>query len=322
MKPRRAALFVLACICAFLVTELVVRYGLGYPVYGLDKKVKIRDIGWSNIWKPYSKYWNVEGGNRTYSRNNLGLPGIDVLLNKDTRNVLVLGSSYVEANQIPKARIASSILQQKLQKLDPCYQVINLGYSGNNILDSFLRLRYFQAYVHPEKVILVIDPYNLNCNASEIRNALKLHDSNRFGKQKAGRKHEMLVAIRNTSATANLIVNGLKNIHEGDLSGMPQTDKKESSVFRENKAALEFALGRSIAINRKQSKFELYCLSIHKDQKINEWLERICARFDIPFVHRQVLKKENLINGLGHMNQEGNEVLADAIFELLREGSR
>ena len=83
------------------------RYGLGYPVYGLDKKVKIRDIGWSNIWKPYSEYWNVEGGNRKFSRNNIGLPGLNVKIADDSKYIYILGSSFVEALQIPPEMIAT-----------------------------------------------------------------------------------------------------------------------------------------------------------------------------------------------------------------------
>ena len=83
---------IIAFIFAFILNELFVRFVIKYPNYGVEKKmIGIRaDDQVQNIFKPYSKYWNVEGGNRVFKRNNLGLPGTDVNISNSSKYILFL----------------------------------------------------------------------------------------------------------------------------------------------------------------------------------------------------------------------------------------
>ncbi len=59
---KKISLLILAFIFAFLLSELFIRYVIQYPCYGLSYKVHYRRGGdyWTNIWKPYTKCWNVD----------------------------------------------------------------------------------------------------------------------------------------------------------------------------------------------------------------------------------------------------------------------
>lgn len=83
---KKTFVIIIAFIAAIFINELIVRFAIGYPSFGLDKKVQgIRSPfvqgGWQNLYKPNSYYWNVEGGNIKERRNNYGLPGNDVIIN-------------------------------------------------------------------------------------------------------------------------------------------------------------------------------------------------------------------------------------------------
>ena len=100
----------MAAISATLLTELAVRYILGFPTYGVDKKLLgiKSSTSTSNIFYPHSKYYNVEDGYKVYKRNNLGLYGKDVSWNKNDTLIYVLGSSYLEAAPTPPDSMAVS----------------------------------------------------------------------------------------------------------------------------------------------------------------------------------------------------------------------
>src|ERR1039457_5321858 len=79
VQLKRVLVVCLAFAGALVLAELFVRYLVHYPLYGVSERVYgMRAPGISsNVFSPYSENWSVEGGNRVYRRNNLGLTGVD-----------------------------------------------------------------------------------------------------------------------------------------------------------------------------------------------------------------------------------------------------
>ena len=140
---KKALLLFLALFIGIITSESIVKLVIKYPKYGVENKVHYRNNGefYTNIWKPYSKYWSVEGGNHIFQRNNLGLQGLDVLNLVEKSMIVILGSSYIEANQVPPQKIASQIFSDKIGDK---FNVVNLGKSGHYPIDSWFRLKYFE----------------------------------------------------------------------------------------------------------------------------------------------------------------------------------
>jgi hypothetical protein len=91
--------------------------------------------------------------------NNLGFHGQDVQVAKPQNvfRIVVVGSSFIEARQVPVADMFTTLLEQKLNAMPNTqytYQVIPLGFNGNSTLLTDL---YYTYYGSPLKPDLVID---------------------------------------------------------------------------------------------------------------------------------------------------------------------
>ena len=125
---KRILLLTAAALVALALAELFVGIVLGYPSYGAKEKINICSYkDFQLIFYPYTKYWNVEGGNQIFKRNNLGFPGIDVKISKDSKYILMLGNSALEGLQINPEAMCTSVFQKKLNRVYSTYQVVNLA---------------------------------------------------------------------------------------------------------------------------------------------------------------------------------------------------
>ena len=98
---KKIALVLLAFVTAFIITELIVRYVLSYPAYGVESSIMgIPYSGKELTYAPHSKYWNVEGGNNVFSRNNAGLNGIDIADIRTSGKIFLLGNSFIKASEV------------------------------------------------------------------------------------------------------------------------------------------------------------------------------------------------------------------------------
>jgi hypothetical protein len=300
---KKVFLIALSACLAFLATELVVRYLVGYPTYGIEKKVKIRDIGWSNIWKPHSKYWNVEGGNRVFRNNNVGLPGIDVKVGPDIRYVAVLGSSFVEARQVPPEKMATSFLNVEIEKMDNKLQVLNLGYGGHDPNDSFQRLAYFEQFFLIEKVILVIDS-TFAIWLNKRRSKRKAHVSERFETDMTflGRiriyvaNHFSVLSLIGKAVNRKIMDLVLKREYLDELRPL----KRET--FQELYKILD-------GFNKKyQNKF--VCCSIVSDRKFTGEISKLREKYNF-FHTNNVHSPSTRFDVNGHLNEKGHEMLGE-----------
>ena len=84
-------------------------------------------------------------------------PPVAIEKGKDVFRIVIVGSSYIEARQVPVSDMLSTQLEQQLNA-DPqrghTYEVIPLGFNGNS---TFLTALYYKYYGSPLKPDLVID---------------------------------------------------------------------------------------------------------------------------------------------------------------------
>lgn len=307
---KRILLLCLAAICALAGSELIVSHVIGYPPYGVEMKmVGIRGADQPvNIFKPFSRYWTVEGGNRVFRRNNVGLPGIDVRLAKDAKFVFVLGTSYIQASHIPPEQIAVSVFQKKLRSCSPAFQALNLGMPVHDPYDSYWRANYFEKKYYPAKVFLVIESSYADWFRRQ-RHPLNFD----AGKKKIRRLHSLALeiarTIMNRSSFCNLTFNLLKT------NGRAENENAAGNFSgAESKKAGPELFECIFHFKRKYgSRFSL--ISIAKDGALNEKLREFCIANGVDFCSRDLLLPGNRINGRGHLNEKGNQLLGELLYE-------
>lgn len=300
----------LAFVLAIMTIDLLLKYIIGYPVYGLDYKVHYRNGGgyWTNVWKPHSEYWNVEGGNVKFKRNNFGLPGIDI--NDDTNEkIALLGSSFVEAYQLKPETIASSIFSSLLLVNGKDASVLNLGCSGHDPYDSYMRLEYFSPKFNPNTAILVLNNDNTHW-FKRHPNPLSFVKSKDFGKVKTGNVYKIAVKIRNSSVLASVIINALKGVDKDEQE--PDIQKQRVSIPKTQVVTDELRITLRNFSN-KCNRFSL--VSIVSDSNFNDSLASFCSSNQIPFISEQIINKTNLLHGSGHLNEKGNALLGELLYK-------
>lgn len=94
----------------------------------------------------------------TVETNNIGFHGLDVTPQKadDAFRIVIIGSSYIEARQIPVEAMYSTLLQHKLNA-DPnrkyTYEVIPIGVNGNSAFLNALYYVWYGSILEPDLVI-------------------------------------------------------------------------------------------------------------------------------------------------------------------------
>jgi len=309
VQMKKIIIFLFAVIISFFFTELIVRFALHYPVYGVEKKVT--GLYSDKLFFPYSEYWNVEGGNHVFSRNNLGLPGIDVKVDSLSKNVMILGTSFVEAFQFPPEDIATSVFQKKLQQNSSRFQVINLSYSGNDPYDSYFRLSYFEKEIKPSFVILLVDDI-YNEWLKKHKHPLNFDSPENFGKEKSGFTQRLFTNLRNHFALINLVARALQS--EENANETIETDKPISQEqIRDQDIPAD--LFTCLIEYKKKYSDRFLCLSIMDNDSVNAQLSSFCSQNKISFDCKKLNIEENKINGEGHLNLKGNKLLGDFFYE-------
>lgn len=308
---KKMLLLSLAALCALACAELIVARIIGYPTYGVEyKMLGIRGLDRPvNIFKPYSKYWTVEGGNKVYRRNNLGFSGMDAQIEKGKKYIFVLGSSFVEAYQVPPDKIAASIFQSKLDKHFPDYQVLNLSNSGHDPYDMYWRLSYFEKKFAPALIILVIDqsaegwlkrhPRQLNFDLG-LKKPRVIHSV----------KLDLAISIRNHSAFLNLVSEFLRDrtpFREEESIDGPKNIKTANNVNSELTACIE-------GFNNKYP--NRFCL-VSNTEVFNSYphLREYCNENGILFLSGEFYLPKYRINGTGHLNRNGNKLLGELLYD-------
>lgn len=312
-KIAKIYLLILAIIISFTITELFIRFVIGYPVSGeLIKVIGISGYNsYGKLYKPYSKYWNVEGGDKVFERNNVGLPGSDVIITDSTDYVLILGSSVVEAQQVPRNQMATSVLQSMLEKKHNQCQVINLGTSGINPYQQWFRMGYFENLYEPNMVIMILDEHSYEyLSKVKIKN---FNFPNQFGeKYEINLIKQITNFLKNNFSTFNIF---LQNIY--NLLPKPKQSIKEYTEYD-----VDISLTKlEICISEFQKKYKkrFILVSTLNDKPINSQIKKICINKKIIFFSDDSIQKpKNRFNNTGHLNMQGNKELGVLLYEVFK----
>lgn len=300
-------------VLALALSELVVAHCVGYPSYGVDYKVAYRVGGstWTNIRKPHSKIFNVEGKTLTKVNNN-GLPGVD--LSSLDEPIVILGSSYIEAFQYSPNEIASSKFQASLDYRGLERQVINLGCSGHDPYDSWFRMKYFEDKLgfRTHDVILVLNSDNEDWFRRHPR-PFTFGKPAWFGRKNIASHIRIGMAARNASSLFEVIYKGFIKGDDVDdppspihvSSGQDQSEPLAYSLSQEMKDCL-------VAFSDAYTGFRV--LSIADDAEFNSALVSFSEENSFPVQVAPLGKPRYKIGGAGHLNQEGNDALAEALM--------
>jgi hypothetical protein len=308
---KKALLLIVAAFSALICTELIVAKVIGYPTYGVKiKMMGIRGLEQPvNIFKPFSKYWTVEGGNKVYKRNNVGLNGIDVALSNKSKYIFVLGSSFVEASQTPPQKIATSILQNKLQAQNPDYQVLNLGISGHDPYDLYWRLSFYEKAYIPIKVFLVIDTTYSDWLMRQ-RHPLNFAGKSKTPKRLHSLKMKYAGFMMNHSSFFNLVS---LLIERGDRDDGKKNRRNSSEAGLAEKLDQDLIACISNFSDKYKDRFSV--VSLAREKIFDSQIRGFCEANRIDFISRNILLPDYQLNGKGHLNDEGNKLLGEMLYE-------
>lgn len=317
---KRLALAAPAFLLAFLLVELVVAELVGFPREGRDRLIgSLRGPHASNfLYRPRSRYWNVEGGNRAFARNNLGLPGVDVPVRPGGPCLFVLGSSTVQAAQLEPELIATSRLQRMLAGAGRHPAVLNLGDSGHDPYESWFRARYFERLFRPVRVVLVLDTSAIGYMNSRYREPPAYELPADFGRElpSGGRLSRISRGLRARSAFVNLLaVFLMRSLSHGQAAEADELDIVQKNRLLER---LPDSLRECLRRFRDTYGRRFLALSIMDVPDHNRSLARFCAVENIPFAYTDTVLVPGLrFHGRGHLTAAGNRALAEFMHEII-----
>lgn len=268
--------------------------------------------------------------------NSLGFygPEISPVKEKNEYRIIITGSSFVEAIQVPLENRFDKLLENKLNKNYPKahYSVVSLGFSGNG---TFLDMLYYKKYteaLHPDLVINLMTDYDLRVDAPEANHAnyfdekgnvvtelpiLRRDPRTLFIKQ-SFRESKLVMNIYNKYLTARAILNGNQHpepVSESPIEGSWDTEDKLLEKFNDvvRDSGAKFLLTswtQNVLPDRNFMKENLD--PIVKKHRINYF----DITPDMDRIERETKKSPTWVCD-GHWNKDGNEWVAETLFQYL-----
>jgi len=319
LKFRTLFLLFISFLMSLVVSELTVRYVVRYPDYGISDFVFgiSSNIKWQAQYRPYSRYINTEArGFHPFRRNNLGLPGIDIDTGKD--KVLVLGSSFIEAAQVPPANISVSVFAKLLEKSRMShFTAVNLGRKAHDLYDSWFRYQYYKNLLDYKYVMLIVDQRN---SFARHKQPFVFSLPAGFGKMEKRLSKRLGTIALSRSAYLALMFRGIRDLirtdKEEDLNDL-NADGNASA----GNAETDFIKGVIICLRQFSAELEnqLIIVSIIDKPELNMQVKAFCDQHGIfCMVSDTIQSKENQIDGSGHFNLRGNRMLGELMFSALQ----
>lgn len=306
------------CLILAFITAVFIMEGISYkllrlPRWGVEKHIYgIKPYGnkTTDIFKPYSEYSNFENGFRVIRRNNAGLPGVTVDTVSSNKFIFLLGDSFVHASQVEPAEIAGSVLQEKLKPSK--FSVLNLAFGDSDPYIMYFQSIYYSQTYSPKHIILVL-PQTYNWMLETRYGELSFSLPKNFGdNSRDGLLSRAEILICNNSSflqSLNLHLKRKLKEYQGFNVSMP----KESNNTENSKLAeIISAFG-----NKYGNKFIV--VSIFKDDNFNNYVEKYCRENKINFHQKDINVPENKINGIGHLTENGNQILGMFLYDIIKE---
>ncbi len=287
--------------------------------------------------------------------NNLGFHGAQVsqLKEKDTFRIVVVGSSYVSAIQVPVDDMFSTILENRLNAdsyRKYSYEVIPIAIGGQSrmLLDIFYYLKY-GASLKPDLIINIesdqelIDEHDINTSVLDER-------GNVIAVTPKGDESSGVALARSISRHSKLLVNLYNRVlvFKSNLNSYlsePFATSVQTTVPVENSATeAESALAEKELWQKKEKMLNIFAEQVYKDgakfvyaswtgpwTKTSIALEfpkhgaEIAEKNNFPYVDiTPAFRAKEIGSGKSgtylcdiHWNADGNEYVADALFSYL-----
>ncbi len=306
-------------IFALIIIEFTVRITIGHPTYNIERKLyglRKSNNGITDIYSPHTRFWTSEGGYSISYTNNLGLPGSDVIVSDTTKYIYVLGSSYVQANQVAPSKVSTSVLQSRLGT-NSRYQVLNLGEGGLDQYDSYFKLKYYERIYKPEVIFLVIE--RVDERWLSRHDTLNFVLSEYFGSEIIPNMAERIERyLRRNSSFLNLLSNGYKIASKTNI----RSSKIVNTVNNPNQTRSEDISKKLLLCLEKFGEdygSGFIVVSMIDNSGINIFLDNFCRSRNISFRYSPINRAENKLNIRGHLNEKGNEELGDFLYETFKE---
>lgn len=322
ISPLKTCCLLHICVLfSFSMVEILIRATINHPTYNIEKKLsglRKSNNGITEIYMPYSRFWTSEGGYNISVTNNLGLSGSDVILSDTSKYIYILGSSYVQANQVERYKISTSVLQSKLG-YNSRYQIINLGEGGLDQYDSYFKMKYYEKLYKPELIFMILE--RVDDRWLSRHDTLNFDiDGNAVFEIEPGIIEKVEHYLRTYSAFINLLSNGYKITSKIGFNG----SNRINTINDPNETKAENISKKLLTCINKfsevyKSKFML--VSIINNDEINNSLDKYCKEKNIHFSCSKINRNENKLNQNGHLNENGNRELGNFLYKLIEENN-
>ena len=312
MRGRYLLIIGLALIASILFGEFAVRYILGYPDYGIERFIYgiSSSTPWQPQYRPYSRYLNNEvRGLNVFSRNNIGLPGNDTDTAK--KAVFVLGSSFIEAAQIPPDKMASSVFQDLIGSRGEGYAVYNLGRKAHDLYDSWFRYNYYKRLIEPDTVILILDQRN-SFDRHKLPLEFKLPDG--FGREDNRLKTRMGNFLLSRSAFSALLYRGFRDgiSNAADVQQLLQASQSKPIDEDRARAFTLSCIRECLDHFAADARDKLIVISMFDKPFMNQAIDSYCNSLGIRHASSDTIQRpEFQLKNMGHLNIEGNALLGE-----------
>ena len=313
---KRLFIILFAFIVSFGLAEFIINNILGYPKRtGQRKFAYASHIINSEVlkWKsPYTKYWTVEGGNNVFSYNNIGLPGADVSIDDSSKIIFMLGDSFLEAMQVNPKKMAVSVFADLLKNTN--FRPLNLGSPNNDPYLLWFRSNFYEKYYKPDYVCLLVTCLEvLDLNFQNYTGAFNFTLPDNFGIRINDSKLEVFANVfRNNLASVNLIANGLNNYNSKQESIQSVTYSVSDTVNYANDVS---RLKECLIKYKSKYGEKFFVVSMEPDDGNNKLLVSACDSLKIPYARKNLLVKENILEGGSHLNELGNQKLGELFYD-------
>lgn len=329
---KKIILVFLGILSAMVLTETLLRFTdiTSYNKFLYDEKTGLL------LYRPNINDGVMTSCFKNIARiNSLGFYGPEISKEKKQNEyrIIITGSSFVEAIQVPLKERFDFLLQEKLNKKykDRNYTVVSLGFSGNG---TFLDMLYFKKYaksLNPDLVINLMTDYDLRVDAPEANHTsyfdengevvtelpiLRRDPKTLFIKQ-IFRESKLTMNLYNKYLTARAVI---KNKEQEVATSSPITGSWDT----EEKLLKKF----SEEVISSGSKFLLtsWTQNVIPDRYfMKENLEPITRKNKIKYfdltenmdkIQKETGKSPTWVCD-GHWNKDGNEWVAEIIFQYL-----
>lgn len=326
-------LLVILIILVFL-SELFVRKALILPT----SSVSDRELGW--VYKPYATVFHTSEGRAINKMNSIGFNDSDINVGKT--HVLVLGDSFTEALQVPRAENFTSITEV----MAPCLDVYNAGRSRLSPIHYPTVLSRVTKHITPKLAVIVVTASDMSdikkSNYEIIRDEAGKHIIGLSLKEKSlTRLRIKLDPILSRSALATYLMGRAKALLlDKNINGMTKA-KSEVATSDDNKLIHEILVYLFNNMNSKTPIAVLYhpnmeygvnrVASVDKHSEEFEQIIKDAANIaGVPVSSTKAYMKASYYeNGqpgtgfsnknilFGHLNRLGHHATASALHELV-----